>query len=85
VGAWAAAGKLDADAVGALELLDVLAMPGVGQAGIEVREGRARLYYDLGSPALDFHPGFVRRALDGLAALAEAVEGQRAGEGSRGD
>jgi len=75
LGIWAGEDELDAEPLGGLAALGLLATDGLEQAGIEIKEGRARLYYDLGSPVLDFHPPFVRRALDALVELATSIEG----------
>lgn len=75
LGIWAGEDELDAEALGGLAALGLLATDGLEQAGIEIKEGRARLYYDLGSPVLGFHPPFVRRALDALAEWAAFCEG----------
>jgi len=75
LGIWAGEDELDAEPLGGLAAPGLLATDGLEQAGIEIKEGRARLYYDLGSPVLDFHPPFVRRALDALAELAASIEG----------
>jgi len=74
LGIWAGEDELDSEAVGGMTAVELLAADGLEQVGLEIKEGRARLYYDLGSPVLDFHPPFVRRALDALAELAGSLE-----------
>jgi len=79
VAAWLAGQDVDLEALGRLPALEVLAMEGVVQAGIEIKGGSVRLYYELESPVLDFHPRFAERAVRATIELAEWVESKRAG------
>jgi hypothetical protein len=74
VGAWVAEGSVDLAALGRLDVLGLLATEGVVQGGIEIKEGKVRLYYDLGSPVLDSHPPFVERAARATIELAGCIE-----------
>ena len=76
--ACGAGGALDLGRLGRLAVMDVLTMEGPVQAGIEIKEGRVRLYYDLGSPVLNFHPPFVERALRATVELADMIQSGRA-------
>jgi len=73
VGAWVK-GDFDPEAVGRLEVMEALVMDRMKEAGIEIKEGRAKLYYDLASPVLNYHPPLVQRALRAVIELAELVE-----------
>ena len=72
-------GNLDPAMVADLAIGEALVLEGIRQVEILADEGWVALSYTLGSPALDLHPTFVKRALASLLELADQVE-RRAAE-----
>ena len=75
LGLWVAGGEVDAEALAGLDVLGILSADGMRQAGLEVKEGKARLFYDLGSHARSTDAAFVGRARAALVEFVGTMEG----------
>jgi len=74
VRAWVEEGEFDPEPFGRLPIMELLAMGRMRRAALEIKGERVRLFYELDSPVLSYHPRFVERALKAMSELAELVE-----------